>query len=50
EVDVPVGEEAPEDAEEEEFATQQASILLTRLLFLLYGDDAGLWEADLFQR
>lgn len=50
EADVPVGEDAPEDAEEEEFATQQASILLTRLLFLLYGDDAGLWEADLFQR
>lgn len=50
EVDVPVGEEAPEDAEEEDYLTQQASILLTRLLFLLYGDDAGLWEADLFQR
>lgn len=49
-VDVPVGEEAPQDAEEEEFRTQEASILLTRLLFLLYGDDAGLWEADLFHR
>lgn len=49
-VDVPVADEAPEDQEEEDFATQQASILLTRLLFLLYGDDAGLWEADLFHR
>ena len=23
---------------------------LTRLLFLLFGDDAGLWEQDLFYR
>lgn len=23
---------------------------LTRLLFLLFGDDAGLWESDLFSR
>ena len=50
EADVPVGDAAPEEAEEEDYATQQASILLTRLLFLLYGDDAGLWEADLFHR
>lgn len=50
EVDVPVGELAPEEAAEEDFRTQEASILLTRLLFLLYGDDAGLWEADLFHR
>ncbi|MDK7243651.1 hypothetical protein QP451_11640, partial [Neisseria subflava] len=49
-VDVPVADDAPQDQEEEDFATQQASILLTRLLFLLYGDDAGLWEADLFHR
>ena len=50
ETDAPVGEEAPEDAEEEDAKTQQTSILMTRLLFLLYGDDANLWEADLFYR
>ncbi|MCV7613635.1 DNA methyltransferase [Micrococcus luteus] len=49
-VDIPVGDEAPQDADEEDFRAQEASILLTRLLFLLYGDDAGLWEADLFHR
>src|SRR5699024_9467322 len=27
-----------------------ASVLMTRLLFLMYGDDAGLWEQDLFYR
>lgn len=50
EVDVDVSEEAPTNQEEEELATQEASILMTRLLFLLYGDDAGLWESDLFHR
>ena len=50
ETDMPVGEEAPEDQEEEDAKTQQTSILMTRLLFLLYGDDANLWEADLFFR
>lgn len=45
-----VGEEAPELAEEEDERAQQTSILMTRLLFLLYGDDANLWEADLFHR
>lgn len=50
ETDAPVGEQAPEDAEEEDAKTQQTSILMTRLLFLLYGDDANLWEADLFYR
>ena len=48
--DAPVGEEAPEDPDEEDAKTQQTSILMTRLLFLLYGDDANLWEADLFYR
>lgn len=50
EADAPVAEEAPENAEEEDEKTQQTSILMTRLLFLLYGDDAGLWSEDLFQR
>lgn len=48
--DAPVGEEAPEDPEEEDRKSQETSILMTRLLFLLYGDDANLWEADLFYR
>jgi hypothetical protein len=26
------------------------SVLLTRLLFLMFGDDAGLWDRGLFQR
>ena len=34
------------DAEDEE--SLDASILLTRLLFLMFGDDAGLWEKGLF--
>lgn len=50
--DEPVGDDlnvptAPEDEDEREATT---SILMTRLLFLLYGDDAGLWETDLFYR
>lgn len=48
--DAPVAEDAATDPEEEDWATQEASVLLTRLLFLLYGDDAGLWESDLFHR
>lgn len=52
EADEPVGDDpdvpaTPEDEEEREATT---SILMTRLLFLLYGDDAGLWETDLFYR
>ena len=48
--DVAVADEAPTDEDDEDEQTQAASILLTRLLFLLYGDDAGLWESDLFHR
>lgn len=50
EADVEVGEDAPRSAEDEDFTTQRASVFLTRLLFLLYGDDANLWEDDLFHR
>lgn len=50
EADTPVGENAPEDVEEEDRKSQETSMLMTRLLFLLYGDDANLWEADLFYR
>ncbi len=49
-IDLPVGEEAAEDAGDEDERSQQTSILMTRLLFLLYGDDANLWESDLFYR
>ena len=37
------------DADEEDERTMEASILLTRLLFLMFGDDANLWEKGLFQ-
>ena len=50
EVDEAVGDEAPTNPEEEDYRTQQTSMYLTRLLFLLFGDDAGLWEQDLFYR
>lgn len=50
EADEPVGDEAPTDPEDEDDTTELASILMTRLLFLMYGDDAGLWEQDLFYR
>lgn len=50
EADISVADEAPTNQEDEDAQTQAASILLTRLLFLLYGDDAGLWESDLFHR
>lgn len=38
------------DPAEEDTATMEASILLTRLLFLMFGDDAGLWETGLFEK
>src|SRR5699024_4803604 len=50
EADEAVGEDAPTVPEEEDDTTELASILMTRLLFLMYGDDAGLWEQDLFYR
>ncbi|GAA1119180.1 SAM-dependent DNA methyltransferase [Nesterenkonia jeotgali] len=48
--DEEVGDDAPTTPEEEDDDTELASVLMTRLLFLLYGDDAGLWEEDLFYR
>lgn len=50
EADEAVGEDAPQDPEDEDTRVQQTSVFLTRVLFLLYGDDAGLWEEDLFYR
>ncbi|MBE7195972.1 MAG: class I SAM-dependent DNA methyltransferase, partial [Gordonia polyisoprenivorans] len=48
--DEDVADDAPTDYDEEDTEVQHASMFLTRILFLLYGDDAGLWEADLFYR
>ena len=50
EVDVTIGDDAPTNAADEDERTQRTSMYLTRLLFLLFGDDAGLWEQDLFYR
>lgn len=50
EVDESVGDEAPKNPEDEEERLQRTSVWMTRLLFLLFGDDAGLWEEDLFYR
>lgn len=47
-VDEAVGDEAPTNPEDEDERTQRTSMYLTRLLFLLFGDDAGLWRTDLF--
>jgi hypothetical protein len=35
--------------EDEDAVTHSASVLMMRLLFLLFGDDAGLWSRGLFQ-
>lgn len=48
--DEAVGDGAPIDPEDEDERVQRTSMYLTRLLFLLFGDDAGLWEEDLFYR
>lgn len=50
EVDEPVGDETPTNWHDEDLRVHETSMFLTRLLFLLFGDDAGLWEADLFTR
>ena len=49
-VDEEVGDEAPTNPEDENAAVQQTSMYLTRLLFLMFGDDSGLWEQDIFYR
>ena len=51
-IDAPVGDDvaALEDEEAEDERVETTAVLMTRLLFLLYGDDAGLWEKDLFYR
>ena len=49
-VDENTGDQAPTNPEDEDEQIQLTSMFLTRLLFLLFGDDAGLWEQDLFYR
>lgn len=49
-VDEEVSDAAPTNPEDEDEDVQRTSIFLTRLLFLLFGDDAGLWESDTFYR
>ena len=49
-VDEAVGDDAAVNPEDEDARVQHTSMYLTRLLFLLFGDDAGLWDSNLFQR
>ena len=44
EVDEAVGDEAPTTPEEEDERVMRTSVYLTRIIFLLFGDDAGLWD------
>lgn len=41
-------EDLVEDAEDESDQSLIVSVMMTRLLFLMFGDDAGLWEKGLF--
>lgn len=41
-------EDLVEDEEEEDDQSLIVSVMMTRLLFLMFGDDAGLWEKGLF--
>nr|DAD81883.1 MAG TPA: MmeI/DNA Complex-protein complex, Restriction-Modification enzyme, Hydrolase-DNA [Siphoviridae sp. ctmHK1] len=43
-VDEEVGDDAPTNPDEEDERVMRTSIYLTRILFLLFGDDAGLWD------
>lgn len=47
-VDEGVGEDAPTNPEDEDARTFHTSVYLTRILFLLFGDDSGLWDKNLF--
>src|SRR5699024_734233 len=49
-IDALLAREATATPEEEDDTIELASVLMTRLLFLMYGDDAGLWEQDLVYR
>lgn len=39
-----------EDVDDEDEQSHAASVMMTRLLFLMFGDDAGLWEKGLFEK
>ena len=41
-------EDLVEDAKDESDQSLVVSVMMTRLLFLMFGDDAGLWEKGLF--
>lgn len=41
-------EDIVEDADDESDQSLVVSVMMTRLLFLMFGDDAGLWEKGLF--
>ena len=41
-------EDLVEDEDEEDDQSLIVSVMMTRLLFLMFGDDAGLWEKGLF--
>ena len=43
-VDEAIGNEAPTNPEEEDERVMRTSVYLTRILFLLFGDDSGLWD------
>lgn len=49
-VDENVGDEAPTNPGDEDTAVQITSMYLTRLLFLLFAEDSGVIEQDLFYR
>lgn len=49
-VDEDLSDQALINPEDEDEDVQKTSVFLTRLIFLLFGDDAGLWEQDLFYR
>ncbi|NJL72577.1 MAG: class I SAM-dependent DNA methyltransferase [Candidatus Competibacteraceae bacterium] len=44
-----VDQDIVEDENEEDDKSLAASVLMTRLLFLMFGDDAGLWQRGLFE-
>lgn len=50
EADTPIGEAGAVNAEDEDIRVLETSMFLTRVLFLLFGDDAGIWERHLFAR
>lgn len=50
EVDEEVGDEAPTTMQDEDVAVYETSSFLSRILFCLFAEDAGLFEAGMFTR